>query len=270
MKYALLFLLGSVHLYGAELLNVKGKVMEVDFGAKRVELYVPAYRGISPETRVCLQGSTDKKQVLDLKCGKVLSVNQQKVQVEVTKGGLSFALGEFVNMITENRSNAQDRMIASYYDNLSGQTPSRSGLAAGMTFGLTYFFPSVHLELALSHAVTLGVTGIYGDAQSNNTRNKTYGGLLGLTYYTAQPALGLHFEVLAGMYNSQVTFTGSVSEKIDSLVGAALVGWKGYLSEQFHYRVNAGAQYVSNQRTPQFLDFSNVLPFFRAEVGVSF
>ncbi|NBT59291.1 hypothetical protein EBT16_10965, partial [bacterium] len=157
----------------------------------------------------------------------------------------------------------------SYYDSMTGQLPARSGVAGGMTFGLNYFFPSVHVEFAVSHAVSLGITGVYGDSQANNTRNKTYGGLLGLTIYTPQPALGLNFELLAGVYKSEASF-GVIKEEVESIMGAALIGWKGYFSEQFHYRVNAGAQYVSNQTKASLLDFSSVLPFFRAEIGVSF
>ncbi|MFM8268918.1 MAG: hypothetical protein ACKN9V_01925, partial [Pseudomonadota bacterium] len=233
------------------------------------ELWVPAYRGIASETRVCLQGKTETKQILDLKCGKVLSVDKQNVLVEVTKGGLNFQLGEMVTVLTENRAIGEERMVASYYDALSGQMPARTGVAAGMTFGLNYFFPSVHFEFAVSPAVTLGLLGIYGDSQSNNSRNKTYGGLASVTYYTPQPSLGLNFELLFGGYNSNVSY-GVVGEEVTSIAVAGLVGWKGYLSEQFHYRLNAGAQYVSNRKTPQYLDFASVLPFFRVEVGVSF
>lgn len=271
MKH-LLFLLVflSAESFAVELLNVGGKIMVVDYGSKQVELYVPSYRGVAENSRVCLQGKTSTKQVLDLKCGKVLSVDKQRVLVQVNKGGLNFRLGEVVNMLTENNFTGNERMLASYYDSLTGQMPARSGLAAGMSFGLTYFFPSVHAELAVSHAVTLGVTGIYGDSQSNNSRNKTYGGMLGLTYYSPQPALGLNFELLLGAYRSDVVYGPGVGEEITSFMAAGLIGWKGYFSETFHYRASAGAQYVSNQEDPDYLDFANVLPFFRAEIGVSF
>lgn len=269
MKQIFLLLTLAFAAQAVDILNVSGKVMVVDFTTKRVELLVPAYKGIAADTRVCLQGKTQTKQILDLKCGKVVSVNQQNVWVEINKGGLTFQLGETVNVLTENRSVGQERMLASYYDVTSGQMPARTGLAAGMTFGLNYFFPSVHLEVAVSPSVTIGALGIYGDSQSNNSRNKTYGGMLSLAYYLPQPAVGLNFELLLGAYNSNVNY-GVVSEEITSIAGAALVGWKGYLSDQFHYRLNAGAQYVSNQQTPKYLDFANVLPFFRAEVGFSF
>jgi len=271
MKHFLFLLVFcSIGSFAVELLNVGGKIMVVDYGSRQVELYVPSYRGVAENSRVCLQGKTSTKQVLDLKCGKVLTVDRQRVLVQVNKGGLNFRLGEVVNVLTENNFTGSERMLASYYDSLTGQMPARSGLAAGMSFGLNYFFPSVHAELAVSHAVTLGVTGIYGDSQSNNTRNKTYGGLLGVTYYTPQPALGLNFEFLVGAYHSDVVFGPGVGEQITSIVAAGLIGWKGYFSETFHYRASAGAQYIANQDNPQYLDFSNVLPFFRAEIGVSF
>jgi hypothetical protein len=269
MKHLFLLLTAAFSAHAVDILNVSGKVMVVDFTSKRVELIVPNYRGVASDTRVCLQGKTQTKQILDLKCGKIVSVDKQRVLVEVTKGGLEFKLGEIVTVLTENHSVGQERMLASYYDNLTGQMPARTGLAAGMTFGLNYFFPSVHLEFAVSPSVTLGVLGIYGDSQSNNSRNKTYGGLASVTYYTPQPSLGLNFELLFGAYNSNVSY-GAVGEEITSIAVAGLVGWKGYLSEQFHYRLNLGAQYISNQTTPKYLDFANVLPFFRAEVGVSF
>lgn len=269
MKHLFLVLTVSFSALAVDILNVSGKVMVVDFTSKRVELFVPAYKGIAPETRVCLQGKTQTKQILDLKCGKVASVDKQKVLVDITKGGLTFKLGEIVTVLTENRALGEERMLASYYDALTGQMPARTGLATGMTFGLNYFFPSVHLEVAVSPSVTLGVLGVYGDSQSNNSRNKTYGGLVSVTYYTPQPSLGLNFELLLGAYNSNISY-GAVGEEVTSIAGALLIGWKGYFSEQFHYRLNAGAQYVSNQKTAQYLDFSNVLPFFRAEVGVSF
>ena len=268
MKYLFSFLVLISPSFGAELLNVGGKVMMVDFGAKRVELQVAAYKGIEADTRVCLQGRGEVKQAMDLKCGKILSVDEQNVLVEITKGGLTFQLGEVVNVITENKAPVEQRMIASYYDSMTGQAPARSGVSAGMSFGLTYFFPSVHLELALSHQVTLGILGLLGDSQSNNRRSQTYGGLVGVTFYTPQPTLGLHFEFLVGTYQSTVTIA-TIEESTSSLVGAGLVGWKGHLSEQIHWRASAGAQYVSNQSNPQLLDFSSVLPFFRAEVGFS-
>lgn len=268
MKIVFSLIMLAIPSFGAELLNVGGKVMMVDFGTKRVELNVPAYRGIEAESRVCLQGRGEVKQSLDLKCGKILSADQQTVLVEITKGGLTFQLGEVVSVITENKAPMEQRMIASYYDNLTGQAPARSGVSAGMTFGLTYFFPSVHLEYAVSHQVTLGVMGLLGDSQSNNRRSQTYGGLLGVTVYMPQPTLGLHFEFLVGAYRSTVTIA-TLEEATSSIVGAGVVGWKGYLSEQIHYRVSAGAQYVANQTNPQLLDFSNLLPFFRAEVGFS-
>jgi len=268
----LLFLMGSwsLSLFAADILNVAGKVVVVDFTNKRVELEVPAYKGIASDTRVCLQGAGHVRQVLDLKCGKVLAVNEERVWVEITKGGLSFKLGEMVSVLTENKSPLSNRMVASYYDRVTGQLPSKSGIAGGMTFGLTYFFPSVHVELSLSPGWSLGVIGLYGDSQSNNSRNKTYGGLLDITYYAPQPTLGLHFDLLFGYYKSQINIGGLGVDDIDSIMGAALVGWKGYFSQELYYRINAGAQYVSNQQRPVSLDFANVLPFFRAEVGVSF
>jgi len=268
MRIFLSLILLASPVFSAELLNVGGKVMMVDFTSKRVELDVPANRGIEADSRVCLQGRGEVKQSLDLKCGKILSVADRTVLVEITKGGLTFQLGEVVNVITENKAPVEQRMIASYYDNLTGQAPARSGVAAGMSFGFNYFFPSVHLEYAVSHQVTLGVLGLLGDSQSNNRRSKTYGGLLGLTVYTPQPTLGLHFEFLVGAYNSTVTIA-TIEESTSSIVGAGLVGWKGFLSDQIHYRVSGGAQYVANQKRTQLLDFSSVLPFFRAEVGFS-
>lgn len=270
MKY-LSFLLASLVTvsYAAEVVNVSGKVMLVDFNQKRVELFVPAYKGLTAGSRVCLQGKTEVKQHMDLKCGKLLSVDKQKTVVEVAKGGMTFQLGQVISVLSENKMVGEERMIASYYDSMTGQMPARNGLAAGMTFGLNYFFPSVHLEFATSPSVTFGVLGVYGDSQSNNTRNKTYGGLFSFTYYAPQPSLGLNFELLGGAYSSLVEI-GSSSETITSYVGAALLGWKGFLAENLHYRVSAGAQYVSNSTTPQFLNYSGVMPFFRAEVGVSF
>jgi hypothetical protein len=269
MRYLILSFLIAVTAQAADILNISGQVMMVDFTAKRVELNVPAFRGVSAESRVCLQGKTETKQILDLKCGKILSVDQEKVLVEITKGGLSFKLGEFVTVLTENRAVGEERMLASYYDVSSGQLVARSGVGAGMTFGLNYFFPSVQLELAVSRVATLGITGVYGDSQSNNSRQKTGGGLLSLTFYLPQPTLGLNFELIGGYYSSTV-FIGTLAENTNSLMGAALMGWKGFMGRDFHYKVSAGAQYVSNQTEAKYLDFNNVLPFFRAQIGVSF
>ncbi|NBX93140.1 MAG: hypothetical protein EB078_07375 [Proteobacteria bacterium] len=252
-----------------EILTVKGKVMLVDFSAKHVELTVPAYRLLTVGGKICLQGTTETKGVMDLKCGKVLAMYKDKALVEISKGGMSFQLGEFVSILTENKVASADRMIASYYDTTTGETPARSGIAAGMSFGLNYFFPSVHAEFEVSPAVTIGVVGIYGDSQSNNNRNKTYGGLLSVTYYTPQPTLGLNFEFLTGVYSSDIQI-GTASEQITSIVGAALVGWKGYLSDQFFYRGSAGTQYVHNTQDASYLNFSGFFPYFRAEVGMAF
>ena len=269
-NFLLVLILITTSVFAADILNVAGKVMVVDFTNKRVELEVPAYRGIASDTRVCLQGSGQLKQALDLKCGKVLSVDNEKVWVEINKGGLSFKLGEMVSVLTENKSPLGERMVASYYDRVTGEIPSKSSVAGGMTFGLTYFFPSVHVELSLAPNWSVSAVGLYGESQSNNSKNRTFGTLLGVTYYTPQPTLGLHFDFLLGYYNSQITIGSLMVDDVDSIMGAALVGWKGYLSQELYYRLNAGAQYISNQQSPNSLDFSSVLPFFRAEVGVTF
>jgi hypothetical protein len=93
MKHLFLLLTAAFSAHAVDILNVSGKVMVVDFTAKRVELIVPNYRGVASDTRVCLQGKTQTKQILDLKCGKIVSVDKQRVLVEVTKGGLEFQLG---------------------------------------------------------------------------------------------------------------------------------------------------------------------------------
>jgi hypothetical protein len=146
----------------------------------------------------------------------------------------------------------------------------RVNIAAGVSVGTSFFYPSLNVQFAVAPTIAVGLGGLFF-AYSNDLNSLTaFGGMGNLNYYSQEYFRGLWIQVAGGALMLSASGSG-ISESATSFLGLATVGWRGYWDLGFNIGVGAGLQYISD---PGFLNIvttsSGFKPLIVLDVGISF
>lgn len=221
---------------------------------------------------ICLTNSN-----IILVCGIIQQKTSSHIGIKVTQKMHPLKEGDYVLIRKNSRRVASvvgNEKVASSEEikkiNSSNSDDMFDG-TVGLVAGFNYFFPSLHLQMALSKEFSIGLLGAFVTGGGSNSVTGA-GGFLTFDYFITHYAFrGLYLQGGIGLYNltaqnltaSQTTTPPSIEVSIE---------WRGkaYWGLPFDIGVGIGGQYlIPGTRTIAY-SFQYLMPWFTAFLGYSF
>ncbi len=239
------------------------EVLAVSGGRKNIAVaHDPKSPWVTRDRACVVQNQTD------VVCGTVTktTVKGAIVALDTTFDGVS--IGDLVRKIGGGR-----RPTAETVETFnSHQTKTTFDLTLGMGVGLSFFYPMLHLQVALSPHFTLGVQPLYYKASGGNTAVSAFGGMLTANYYKDPYYNGLW--ICGGVGTSSVSVEDlslGLSEKANSMLGMLTVGWRGRWASGWNAGIAGGIQYLGDPAfTTIVIKSAGVQPLLTLDFGYNF
>ncbi len=161
---------------------------------------------------------------------------------------------------------------ASVSESFNKSSSLAMGIAAGVTAGANYFYPSLHVQVVIAREWTLGLMPMFARSYNSTSSLTGVGGYLTASYYHTHSALrGLEFELGAGAFGLSGT-TPTLTQNLLAPGVKATVGWRGRALWDLglDLGVAAGIQYLWTPANSLQITFAGLLPLLNAYVGYSF
>lgn len=206
-----------------------------------------------------------------LGCGTVNALTTQTAGVRITERKVtSFYAGAQVTLRKNTRSPATAESLTEKFMEPNKQAIADLGL--GLTAGFNYFYPMLHLQIAVTRDWSIGIMPAFASYAQGTSSVRFYGGYLTATYYHTHYAFkGLNFEGGLGFFNLTAT-AGSISQSSSPFAAKATVGWRGkaLVGVPLDLGLAAGVQYIFASTAPLSISFNSLLPLLAGYISYSF
>ncbi len=202
-------------------------------------------------------------------CGVVAGLTAHAASIRMASVNRLPVENALVTVTKQSRQPTSTEQLADTYNNLPKQTLS---LALGITAGFNYYYPDLHVQLALGRDVSIGLQPMFASYSNSSSGVTAFGSYLTATYYYTHAAFrGFMFEGGAGLFHINAN-TSTASSSQTAFGGKLTTGWRGHALWDLglDIGVEAGFQYVSSSTNVVNLSFSGFLPLISAYVAYSF
>jgi hypothetical protein len=223
------------------------------------------------DDRVCVWKKNEA-----LGCGKVIKSSQKGAVVKLERDLPQMVEGDEVRMVgAERQTNAVPyRLLDSTEGNPeileSTSSVPENDLTAGISVGLSFFFPVLHYQRALSPNFAIGIMPVYFHTSSGDSSVGALGIQLTANYYGNDFFRGLWVQFGTGIYSFSATVSNG-DENGRSIAFLGTVGWRSSWALGLNVGVAAGLQYLSDPHLPSVdVRAASVQPVVILDVGVGF
>lgn len=178
-------------------------------------------------------------------------------------------------MVASEKANIDKTVPSSTEEvtNTYGSASARSvSISAGMNAGLNYYYPSLHLQVAISRSFSLGLSPMYGSYKNDGNEVTGYGGYFTIGYYhTHWVFRGLEFEGGIGIFDITAK-NPTIEASTSAVAGKFTVGWRGrgLWDLGLDLGVAGGLQYIHHSQDVIDVSLKDVVPLLSAYIGYSF
>jgi len=215
--------------------------------------------------QVCLYQATTL-----LGCGVVNALTSQTAGIRITQRKVtSFYAGAQVIVRRNTRTVATTESVS---ETLAEPNKRQIvDLALGMSAGLNYFYPMLHLQLAVTRDFSIGLMPAFASYSQGTNSVQLLGGYVTGTYYHSHYAFkGLNFEGGLGFF--KITATSGTTETASPFAAKFTVGWRGraLIGVPLDLGLAAGAQYIFLATAPLSISFNGILPLITGYISYTF
>lgn len=159
--------------------------------------------------------------------------------------------------------------------NGSHEAPARFNISAGLSAGLSYFYPTIDFQVRVSKHFAIGVIPFYLRASADTTSLTAIGGFGTLNYYFDGYFRGFWVQGGGGFVSFSTTDsidpTNPVTESVGVPAGIFTLGWRGYWDFGLNIGVAGGLQYIGSPTfTSTEVKSAGAQPLFLLDVGLNF
>lgn len=258
-------------------LSIASSVLKVGGSQRAVAVSQDGARPFRVGELVCIY-----RRIVKLDCGKVVRAGRNMAIVGLRRKNPSLARGNEVlrqdpATFTGPVANSSPpplmrRPAATLIDSQSppDEGPTVNNLSAGLSTGLSFFFPILHFERAIGETFALGLMPLYFSTSTTTASATAFGGFGTLSYYGEQYFRGLWLQLGVGAYslsaNNLATSESSISP---SVLGT--VGWRSSWALGLNVGVALGVQWVSDPSfTSTDIKISGLHPVVQIDLGWAF
>ncbi len=256
LKFAALALVLNVSLYAAEVLKVDAN-STVWISSKNEKVQI--------QDQLCVYQATGL-----LGCGDVIALTADRFALKLYETKSASRAGEIVTLRKTKRSLATTEKLSGKFED--GSSRSYVDIGLGFNAGLNYYYPSMHLQLAVARSFSLGLEPAYASYSQNGDSVTLLGGYVTATYYYTHFAFkGVNFQGGLGYFNVKAT-SGTTSQEMSPMAAKLSVGWRGraLIGLPIDFGGALGGQYIFSQNAPLDTSFKGLLPLLNVFVAYCF
>lgn len=213
------------------------------------------------DDRVCVLQAN-----VDVVCGVVVKTTAKGAIVKLDTTFDGVAIGDLVRKAGMGRKIAMETSA----DIQDARSPRTIDLSLGVGIGPTFFFPTLHFQIALGRKIALGAEPFYYRSSGADTSVSAIGGFLTASYYSDGYFRGIWVQ-LGGGVNSLSVSSSAISESATALTFLATVGWRGRFGKSFNVGVGGGLQYTAQPKLTSIeLKSAGAQPLALVDFGFTF
>ncbi len=195
------------------------------------------------EDRVCVV-----RENVVIECGEVIKLLKKLVLVKLDRPTAEILIGDRVINEEHKKYLKSRNPAAKIFDSVSiVESPKnyKANISLGMSAGLNFFYPLLHLQGTISNNFALGLEPFYFRSSADYSSVTAFGLIVTLNYYGSEYFRGLWLSFGLGGYRF---LTSNLHAEEEALVYGATgtLGWRGYWDLGLNVGVALGLQYISN------------------------
>jgi len=207
-----------------------------------------------------------------ISCGKITKVSHKGAIVELDHAPEDLMVGETV----QPRSNLRSPAAQITTERVYGGESYLFDISGGLALNYNFFYPLLHVQIALSPNVALGIEPIFYKAASATTALSGLGGYATLNIYSQNYFRGFWVQLAGGMLQLNAETTDATltipTDTAKTMIGMVTLGWRGYWDLGLNVGIGLGAQYIAQPefQVLQVDQHTPIQPIMVMDVGFNF